>query len=93
MDEIKKELNKKNLMDEIKYGWYSQQAFNYTKTLYVYMDQKNEEVSCTTITSMKENPYNRPNNWFYEDSKYLGEITKFIRKVDYSGSISNHFIN
>jgi len=64
-----------------KYGWYSQKAFNFNGIGYVYKDEHDKEVICTSISGKYKNPYDNKNNIFKEDSIFVGIMTKYMKSV------------
>ena len=64
------------------YGWFSSLAHNQLRTYYLYTNNNNEEIICTMITNTNSNPHN-PDSMFYKDSKFMGVVTNFVRKVNF----------
>jgi len=65
--------------EEKKYGWYSQDAVNDGKPIYMYLDPNHKIVYVTTVNNSSEkNPYTG-DSIYHNCSKCLGIVTKFIK--------------
>lgn len=55
------------------HAYYSTKQFNKNGNLYIYLNDKNEKIHATTITSSKLEEMNR-----FDDMVYLGEVVKYV---------------
>jgi len=55
------------------HAYYSIKQYHQNKTLYIYLNEKNEKIRATTITSIKLEEMNR-----FDDMVYLGEVVKYV---------------
>ena len=67
----------------VKYGWYSQKALDFNGIGFVYKDEQGKEVICTSVTGEYKNPYDSENNFYKEDSKFVGIMTKFMNSIHF----------
>ena len=55
------------------HAYYSRKQHYQNGNLYIYLNEKNEEVHATTITPQKLEEMNR-----FDDMIYLGEVVKYV---------------
>ncbi len=55
------------------HAYYSTKQFLQNGNLYIYLNDKNEKIRATTITSSKLEEVNR-----FDDMVYLGEVVKYV---------------
>ena len=55
------------------HAYYSTKQYHQNGNLYIYLNEKNEEVHATSITPQKLEEMNR-----FDDMIYLGEVVKFV---------------
>ena len=55
------------------HAYYSTKQYYQNGNLYIYLNEKNEKIRATTITTQKLEEMNR-----FDDMIYLGEVVKFV---------------
>ena len=55
------------------HAYYSRKQYLQNGNLYIYLNEKNEKIRATTITTQKLEEMNR-----FDDMIYLGEVVKFV---------------
>lgn len=70
-----------------KYGWFSEEQQEINKIIYYYKNVEGKEV---VVTEVKNNT----DNSNFEDAKYVGIVTDYIKKVKTNGDfISINYVN
>ena len=64
---------------EIKHGWYSKQSEKDGNTVYIYLNDKQEEIKCTVVNhNINDPPYDEKSP-YHLDYKYMGQVTSFLK--------------
>jgi hypothetical protein len=74
---------------EIKHGWYSQQSEKDGNTVYIYLNDKQEEIKCTSVNHNLNNPPYDESTPYHLDYKYMGQVKTFLKNQSNEQKIVN----